>query len=348
MDITTAEAETTPPEAATTVPFLPDLTTMPDVPVNENNFGGLGEEVGDLDKVEHQRSPLSGRKKKYPSSPSHETQVKVQSRDQNSSDHRQQNTHHHHHHHHHRHSPHKNDTGSPKVPSKQQHHIPPLPVSPKDTLSRLLPSTSPSHERSRPSAPNLPLEEDANEEEKETTIIDKTTTIDAAVTAATTTTTTTKGLTNTSGSSNSKKSVGVYVRTALAMSKLKHSVQQQHHGQKQYHLPQDEEGKKQTTVIPSPSVTTNADRIRTVDVDGIKVHPKDFIYGSLTRTSDLETSASQTKGPYWTLSKIENSVHDPSRKNWEAGDYVVGRYINPTHHHVYSGPLTSVGDFIEL
>ena len=151
------------------------------------------------------------------------------------------------------------------------------------------------------------------------------------------------------------------MRTAIAMSKLKHSVQQQQQQQQQHqhqhqHYPHpreekvdaDEKEKKQNVTTASANVTKNMNHTRTVDVDGIKVHPKDFIYGSLTRTSDLETSAFQAKGPYWTLSKIENSVHDPSKKNWEAGDYVVGRYINPNHHHVYSGPLTSVGDFIEL
>ena len=130
------------------------------------------------------------------------------------------------------------------------------------------------------------------------------------------------------------------------MSKLRHHVQQREH--RPHEAKDEKEEEKEETTIEPADVMNDATRICTVSVDGIKVLPKDFIYSSLTRNSDLESSASKAKQPYWSLTKIENSLHDPSKKNWEAGDYVVGRYVNPNHQHVYSGPLTSVGDFIEL
>ncbi|KAG7340233.1 hypothetical protein IV203_023776 [Nitzschia inconspicua] len=60
---------------------------------------------------------------------------------------------------------------------------------------------------------------------------------------------------------------------------------------------------------------------------------KRYIYGSLTRISDLE------------LYPFEVETID--KNLWDTGDYVVGKYLCPKHRHTYSGPVAT-GDFCEL
>jgi hypothetical protein len=59
-----------------------------------------------------------------------------------------------------------------------------------------------------------------------------------------------------------------------------------------------------------------------------------YIYGSLTRISDLELYPFEVK-------------FLPSKDDWEAGDYILAKYICPKHRHSYSGPAAE-GDFCEL
>jgi hypothetical protein len=61
---------------------------------------------------------------------------------------------------------------------------------------------------------------------------------------------------------------------------------------------------------------------------------KRYIYGSLTRISDLEVYPFEVE-------KIMN------KKRWGTGDYVVGKYLCPEHRHIYAGPVAT-GDFCEL